>query len=98
MLCVSTYYAVWGQPVIDEMPLVATPTLLIVGARDHTAPGRNFAPPEVRDRMGHIAELGRALAAKMPHASVAEFDTGHLIHLEATDAFNATLLRFLNAP
>lgn len=95
---VSTYFAIWGQPVIDEMPSVATPTLLMVGARDHTAPRRNIASPEDRDRMGHIAELGRALAAKMPQASVVEFDTGHLIHLEATEAFNAALLRFLNAP
>ncbi|MBV9755734.1 MAG: alpha/beta hydrolase [Alphaproteobacteria bacterium] len=95
---VSTYYAIWGQPVIDEMPSVATPTMLMVGARDHTAPGRNFAPPELRDRMGHIAELARALAAKMPHGNVEEFDTGHLIHLEATVAFDAALLRFLNAP
>ena len=70
----------------------------MVGASDHTAPGRNFAPPENRDRMGHVAELARALAAKMPHASMVEFDTGHLIHLDATEAFNTVLLRFLNAP
>lgn len=94
---VDTFYAIWGQPVIDEMPLVATPTLFMVGDRDHTAPGRPFARPEDRDRMGHVADLAQALAAKMPHASVVRFDTGHLVHLEATEAFNAALLGFLGA-
>jgi len=93
---VGTFYAIWGQPVIDEMPRVATPTLFLVGTRDRTAPGRAFAPPEDRDRMGHIAELAEALAPKMPHARVVMFDTGHLIHLEATAAFNRELLQFLS--
>lgn len=92
---VSTFYAIWGQPVIEEMPLVGTPTLFMVGNRDRTAPGRPYARAEDRERMGHVAELAQALAAKMPRASVIRFDTGHLIHLEATDAFNAALLRFL---
>jgi pimeloyl-ACP methyl ester carboxylesterase len=84
---VASFYAIWGQPTVHELPLVATPTLFLVGTRDRTAPGRTFAPPENRDRMGHIAELAEALAPKMPHARVASFDTGHLIHLEATAAF-----------
>ncbi|MGH7210778.1 MAG: alpha/beta fold hydrolase, partial [Acetobacteraceae bacterium] len=91
----STYYAIWGQPIVDEIPMIVTPTLFMVGSRDRTAPGRAFAPPADRDRMGHIAELARDWATKMPDARVATFDTGHLIHLESTAAFDAALLRFL---
>ena len=92
---VASYYAIWGQPVVHEMPLVATPTLFMVGTRDRTAPGRAYAPPAMRERMGQVAKLAAALAPKMPDARVVTFDTGHLIHLEATDAFNRALLRFL---
>jgi pimeloyl-ACP methyl ester carboxylesterase len=91
----STFYAIWGQPVVNEIPLIAAPTLFMVGTRDRTAPGRPFAKPADRERMGHIADLAKALAAKMPHAEVDAFDTGHLIHLEQPAAFNAALLRFL---
>lgn len=93
---VSSYYAMWGQPVVHELPFVEKPVLFIVGTRDRTAPGRNFAPPELRERMGHVAERAVALAPTMPNASVETFDgVGHLIHLEATDRFNETVLRFL---
>ncbi len=91
----STFYAIWGQPVVDEIPLIATPTLFMVGTHDRTGPGRKFAKPADRERMGHIAELAKALAPKMPNARVDTFDTGHLIHLEAPAAFDRALLQFL---
>jgi pimeloyl-ACP methyl ester carboxylesterase len=92
---VASYYAIWGQPVVHELPLIATPTLFLVGTRDRTAPGRAYAKPEDRDRMGHIADLARALAPKMANAHVVAFDTGHLIHLERAEEFKRELLRFL---
>jgi pimeloyl-ACP methyl ester carboxylesterase len=92
---VASYYAIWGQPVVHELPLVATPTLFLVGTRDRTAPGRAYAKPEDRDRMGHIADLAQALAPKMANAHVVTFDTGHLVHMEATEEFNRELLPFL---
>lgn len=91
----STFYAIWGQPVVDEIPLIAAPTLFMVGTRDRTGPGRQFAKPADRDRVGHIADLAKAVAPRMPDAHVDTFDTGHLIHLEQPAAFDAALLRFL---
>ncbi|MBX5452698.1 MAG: alpha/beta hydrolase [Acidobacteriia bacterium] len=95
---VASYYAIWGQPTVHELPLVSTPTLFLVGTRDHTAPGRAYAKPEDQPRMGHIVELAHAASARMAHAQVMEFDTGHLVHLEAPEAFNRALLRFLETP
>ena len=43
---VSSYLAIWSQPVVHELHLLATPTLFMVGTRDRTAPGRAFAAPE----------------------------------------------------
>lgn len=92
---VRTYYAIWGQPVVQELPLIAAPTLFMVGTRDRTAPGRAYAKPEDQERMGHIADLAKQLAGGMANANVLSFDTGHLVHLEATNAFNQSLLQFL---
>ncbi len=93
---VSSYYAMWGQPVVHELPLVDKPVVLMAGTRDRTAPGKGFAPPELREKMGHVAERAVEVAKTMTRAKVEIFEgVGHLIHLEATERFNASVLRFL---
>lgn len=93
---VASFYAMWGQPVVHELPLVDKSVLLMVGTRDRTAPGRAFAPPELRDRMGHVAERAAEIVKTLPHARLETFEgVGHLIHLEAPDKFNAAVLAFL---
>ena len=93
---VASYYAMWGQPVVHELPLVDKPVLFMVGTRDRTAPGRAYAKPEDRDRMGQVADRAKELAPRMRNARVETFeDVGHLLHLEATERFHIVLLRFL---
>jgi pimeloyl-ACP methyl ester carboxylesterase len=93
---VASYQMIYAQPVAHEIPLIDRPTLFIIGGNDHNAPGRPFAPPELRDKMGQNAALAQSLAARMSNAKVVVFDgVGHLGHLEATQAFNETLLSFL---
>lgn len=93
---VASYQMIYTQPVVHEIPLIDRPTLFIMGANDHNAPGRPFAPSELRDRMGQNAALAQSLAARMANARVVVFEgVGHLGHLEATQRFNETLLNFL---
>src|SRR5579863_9061971 len=93
---VASYQMIYTQPVVHEIPLIDRPTLYIMGANDHNAPGRPFAPSELRDRMGQNAALAQSLAARMANARVVLFEgVGHLGHLEATQRFNETLLNFL---
>jgi pimeloyl-ACP methyl ester carboxylesterase len=93
---IASYQMIYSQPVAHEIPLIDRPTLFIMGANDHNAPGRAFAPPELRAKMGKNADLAQALAARMANAKVKVFEgVGHLGHLEATQPFNETLLSFL---
>src|SRR5208283_2356084 len=93
---VASYQMIYTQPVAHEIPLIDRPTLFIMGGADHNAPGRPYAPPELRDRMGQNAALAQSLAARMSNAKVLVFEgVGHLGHLEATQRFNETLLDFL---
>jgi pimeloyl-ACP methyl ester carboxylesterase len=92
----NTYQTLYREPVVHEIPLIAAPTLFVMGANDHNAPGRPLAPPALRAGMGENAANARALAAKMPAArAVVLDDVGHLVHLEATELFNARVLDFL---
>ena len=93
---VASYQMIYAQPVAHEIPLIERPTLFIMGANDHNAPGRPFAPPDLRDKMGQNVSLAQSLAARMANARVVTFEgVGHLGHLEATERFNETLLNFL---
>ena len=88
---------IWREPVAGEIPLLTQPVLFLMGENDHVAPGRDMAPEALRGKMGHNVELARELAAKMPKANVEMFEgAGHLIHLEAPQRFNESVVSFLN--
>src|SRR6202165_5429504 len=95
---VNSAQMIYREPVVHEIPLVTQPTLFIMGADDHNAPGRPNAPEALRPKMGQNAELAKALAAKMPNASAEAIpDTGHLVFLEAPEKFNELMLAFLGS-
>ena len=93
---VSSAQMIYREPVVHEIPLITQPTLFVMGADDHNAPGRPNAPEALRPQMGQNAELARALAAKMPDARAEVIpDTGHLVFLEARARFDELMLAFL---
>ncbi|MBV9980773.1 alpha/beta hydrolase [Bradyrhizobium sp.] len=93
---VSSGQMIYREPVAHEIPLLALPTLFIMGADDHNAPGRANAPEALRPQMGQNAELAVTLAAKMQnaHAEIIA-NTGHLVFLEAPDQYKELVLGFL---
>ncbi|WP_407154989.1 alpha/beta fold hydrolase [Bradyrhizobium sp. STM 3557] len=93
---VASYQMIYREPVVHEIPLVTQPTLFIMGADDHNAPGRPYAPEALRAKMGQNAENAKALASQMKdgHAEVIP-NTGHLVFLEAREKYDALLLGFL---
>lgn len=96
---VNTYHTLYREPVVYDFPLLQTETLFVMGANDHNAPGRPYAPEPLRAKMGENAKLAREIAAKMPKGKAIVFEgIGHLVHMEAAEKFNAAMLTFLNAP
>jgi pimeloyl-ACP methyl ester carboxylesterase len=91
-----TYQLAYEQPVLYEFPLIRTRTLIVGGAKDRSAIGRNRVTPEVRETLGHFTELIPAAAGSIPGAVAGLFkDVGHIPHLEATERFHSELLAFL---
>jgi pimeloyl-ACP methyl ester carboxylesterase len=93
---VNSGQMIYREPVVHEIPLVTQPTLFIMGADDHNAPGRANAPEALRPKMGQNAALAQALAARMPdaHAEVIP-NAGHLVFLDAPAKYDELLLGFL---
>jgi pimeloyl-ACP methyl ester carboxylesterase len=92
----ASYQMIYREPVVHEIPLLSQPTLFVMGADDHNAPGRPNAPEALRPKMGHNAELAKSLSELMPNgrAEVIQ-NTGHLVFLEAPERYNELVLGFL---
>lgn len=91
-----TYDMIFNQPVCYEFGLIKAPSLLIVGALDRTALGKNLVPESVANTMGNYPELGRVTAAKIPHCRLVELPgVGHVPHVEVFDRFMETVQAFL---
>jgi pimeloyl-ACP methyl ester carboxylesterase len=92
------YDMIYTQPVVYEFGQLSMPTLLLIGQKDTTAIGKDAASPEVRAKIGHYPELGRAAAKAIPHATLVEFpDAGHAPQMQDPEAFHAALLKGLAA-
>ena len=69
------------------------PVLLMIGDKDTTAIGKNLAPPSIRATLGDYPVLGKAAAARIPHAKLVEFpDLGHAPQIQAPADFHKALL------
>ncbi|MDG3443512.1 alpha/beta hydrolase [Nitrospirillum amazonense] len=94
---IKSYQMIHDQPVVHEYPLIATPTLFIMGSADHNAPGKPYTTKNLGAGMGRNADNAKAIAASMLNAQVVVFDgVGHLVHLERPEDFNRTALGFLD--
>ncbi|MDE3174710.1 MAG: alpha/beta hydrolase [Pseudomonadota bacterium] len=87
---------IFTQPVVYEFGLIKVPTVLMIGMKDTTAIGKDFAPPEVRAKLGHYAELAARAKAAIPGARLIAFpDAGHAPQIQHPERFDAALIEAL---
>lgn len=90
------YDMIYTQPVVYELPLLITPTLLLIGTKDTTAIGKEAAPVALRPLLGRYDLLGKKAAQAIPHATLVEFpELGHAPQMQDPAAFHAALLKGL---
>ena len=94
---VAAGQAIRDQPVLEDLPKLAGPTLLVVGNRDRAAPGRAWAKEGDRDRIGHVADLAASWLPRMRDAQLVLLETGHLPQLEQAETWRSLLLGFLGS-
>ncbi len=87
---------IFCQPVVYEFGNIHVPTLLLIGAKDNTAIGKNRASPDVVKRIGNYKELGPETAKAIPGSILVIFPNyGHAPQIQDPEGFNATLLKNL---
>jgi pimeloyl-ACP methyl ester carboxylesterase len=90
------YDMIYTQPVLYELQDITVPTVLMIGDKDNTAIGKDFAPPAIRETLGHYPQLAQAAAARIPGAKLIEFpDLGHAPQIQDPAAFHQALLKEL---
>ncbi|TQS32173.1 hypothetical protein Golomagni_07518, partial [Golovinomyces magnicellulatus] len=73
-------------------------TLVIVGDKDKTAIGAQWAPPEVAAKLGHFDELGPYVAGQIHNSTLIQFpDLGHAPQISAPQRFHAALVGWLRS-
>jgi pimeloyl-ACP methyl ester carboxylesterase len=89
---------IYTQPVVYEFPLIRVPTLIMIGDKDTTAIGKDYAPPELREKLGRYPELAQRTKAAIPGSTLIEFpDAGHAPQIQEPDRFNRALIEGLAA-
>jgi pimeloyl-ACP methyl ester carboxylesterase len=87
------YDMIYTQPVFYEFEYIAVPTLLMIGDKDNTAIGKDFAPPEIRNSLGNYPELAKHAAERIRGAKLVEFpELGHAPQIQDPAAFHRALL------
>uniref|UniRef100_UPI0035AE1BC4 alpha/beta fold hydrolase n=1 Tax=Hylemonella sp. TaxID=2066020 RepID=UPI0035AE1BC4 len=91
-----TYQMIYEGPILNELPRLTVPTLLVIGQNDRTVFGRRFAPPDVVRPMGNFPVLGRTAQMNIRGAVLKEFNgVGHVPHLEQPERFHAVVMDFI---
>jgi pimeloyl-ACP methyl ester carboxylesterase len=87
------------QPVLYRFSDISVPTLLLIGQKDTTALGKDFAPAELRPKLGNYPDLGKAAARAIPGARLVEFpELGHAPQISDPEAFDKVLLEGIAVP
>lgn len=95
---VLTYQMIAEKPVVNDLPQLKMPVLLVIGQKDRTVFGRRFAPPEAVRSLGNYPELGKKAQAVIPNAKLVPIENvGHVPHIEVPDQFVKAIVEFLNS-
>lgn len=87
------YDMILTEPVVYRFGDISVPTLLMIGQKDNTAIAKNFAPPDLRPKLGNYPVLGKAAAKAIPGAKLVEFpDLGHAPQMSDPVGFDKALI------
>jgi pimeloyl-ACP methyl ester carboxylesterase len=93
------YDMIITEPVVYRFSQISVPTLLMIGQKDTTAIAKDFAPPELRPKLGNYPELGKAAAKAIPGAKLVEFpEFGHAPQMTDPAGFDKALIAGIAKP
>ena len=92
------YQMIFEQPVVQEFSQLQVPTLLMVGAKDSSALGKDWAPASLKSQLGHYRAMALRAVKTIPSARLVLFpDLGHAPHIQNFERFITALVNSLSA-
>ncbi len=83
-----TYAPIFAEDITSKFSSIKTETVLILGTRDRTGPGRGWKKKGVTYKLGQYQKLGKQVVKKFPNAKLYEMENiGHMPFFEDYDRF-----------
>ncbi|QQE13930.1 alpha/beta hydrolase [Planctomycetota bacterium] len=93
-----TYDMIFTQPVVEEFGKLAVPTVLILGTRDRSAPGRGWQKAESNRELGRYDRLGEEIVAGNGDIELIKLEgLGHVPQVEAPERFMPVFVEVLES-
>ena len=91
-----TYDMIFTQPVVEEFKNLKVQSVIILGTRDRTGPGRNWMKAGVDYELGRYDRLGERIQKRNSAIMLYELDgLGHLPQIEDFNRFKTIFLKAL---
>lgn len=89
-----TYGPIFEDNVVAKFPKIKAKTVLILGTRDRTGPGRGWKRDGVKRKLGLYHKLGREIKSKNPKLKLVELKgLGHMPQFEDYNRFSKVFFR-----
>jgi len=83
-----TYSPIFAEDITSKFKDIQTKTVLIIGTRDKTGPGRGWKKEGVEKKLGEYDTLGKKTHATLPNSTLYELpNLGHMPQVEDWDTF-----------
>ncbi|WP_158967527.1 alpha/beta fold hydrolase [Paraglaciecola sp. L3A3] len=84
-----TYGPIFAENIVDKFSQITNETVLIIGTRDKTGPGRGWLKEGVTRKLGEYKKLGKNAQKMIKGATLIELDgLGHMPHYEDYSVFS----------
>lgn len=91
-----TYEMIYEQPVCYEFKNIKKKTMLIIGLKDRTIPGKVMISRKVQKKHGQYQKLGKDIQLQMPRCQLTELEgIGHIPHIQDLNKFEQAINVFL---
>ena len=83
-----TYSPIFSEDITSKLKDINTRTILIIGTRDKTGPGRAWKKNGVQRKLGQYKELGKSTNKELPNSLLYELENlGHMPQVEDYETF-----------
>ncbi|WP_153916607.1 alpha/beta fold hydrolase [Shewanella sp. TC10] len=92
-----TYGPIFSENIVDRFSQINSETVLIIGTRDKTGPGKGWLKQGVTKELGQYDKLGKQAQTKIKGSTLIELEgLGHMPQFEDYDAFIKAFHKALN--